>query len=69
MATYSSIKGAAVQTLASNSNNEGQIWYDSASDPFKLQKSYGTGAWISGGAYQQQFMVMQELELQQQVFQ
>ena len=50
MATYSSIKGAAVQTLASNSNNEGQIWYDSASDPFKLQKSYGTGAWISGGA-------------------
>ena len=49
MATYSSIKGAAVQTLASNSDNQGQIWYDTASNPFKLQK-YNAASWASGGS-------------------
>ena len=49
MATYSTIKGTAVQTLASNAGNEGQIWYDTANNNFQLQKDYGTASWSTGG--------------------
>jgi len=52
MATYKGIQGYSVQTLGSDptaSENVGQLWYNTASNTWKLAVS-GAGAWASGGA-------------------
>lgn len=49
MATYKEIQGTAVQSLASNAGTiEGQIWYDTANNAFKLQ-AFVAAAWATGG--------------------
>ena len=49
MAEYREIFGEAIQSLASNSTTiEGQIWYDTANNVFRLQKAALTAAWSSG---------------------
>jgi hypothetical protein len=51
MATYKGIQGFTVQSLASDppaAQSVGQLWYNSASNVWKLSVS-GTGAWASGG--------------------
>jgi hypothetical protein len=49
MATYKGIQGTAVQSLASSTGTiEGQIWYDTANNVFRLQKAALTAAWSSG---------------------
>ena len=55
MSKYKEIKGFKVQTLASDpaapARNLGQVYYNSASNAFKVTKTvYGTGTWASGGA-------------------
>jgi len=48
MATYKGLKGLKVQSLASDPTaNEGQIWYNTASDTLKYD-SVAAGAWASG---------------------
>ena len=50
MATYKEVIGTAVQSLAnSTGTQEGQIWYDTANNVFKLQTVSTTGSWASGG--------------------
>ena len=50
MAEYREIQGAAVQSLASNTGTiEGQIWYDTANNLFKLQSYQAAGVWSTGG--------------------
>ena len=49
MAEYREIFGEAIQSLASNSTTiEGQIWYDTANNVFRLQKAALTAAWSRG---------------------
>jgi hypothetical protein len=52
MATYKGIQGTSVQSLASDpsptASVEGQLWYNSASNVWKISTS-GVGAWSSGG--------------------
>jgi len=53
MATYSTIKGFTIQSLASDPSPlvEGQVWYNSTSATLKGSPNFlGTGAWSSGGA-------------------
>ena len=51
MAEYREIQGAAVQSLASNTGTiEGQIWYDTANNAFKLESATTVGSWATGGA-------------------
>ena len=48
MATYKEIQGTAVQSLASNTGTiEGQIWYDTANNAFKLQTVTTTASWAT----------------------
>ena len=50
MTTYKEVNGTAVQSLANNTGTiEGQIWYDTDNNAFKLE-GYSTGTWSSGGA-------------------
>ena len=52
MATYKGIQGYTVQSLSSDptaSEAEGQLWYNSASNVWKISAA-GTGAWASGGS-------------------
>jgi hypothetical protein len=50
MAEYREIQGAAVQSLASSTGTiEGQIWYDTANNAFKLQGVVSADAWSTGG--------------------
>lgn len=50
MAEYREIQGAAVQSLASSTGTiEGQIWYDTANNAFKLESVTTAGAWASSG--------------------
>jgi len=51
MATYKGIQGYSVQSLASDppaAQSTGQLWYNSASNVWKLGVS-GAGAWAAGG--------------------
>jgi hypothetical protein len=52
MANYKGIQGYTVQSLASDptaSEVEGQLWYNSASNVWKVSVA-GAGAWAAGGA-------------------
>lgn len=50
MAEYRGIQGVAVQSLASNTGTiEGQIWYDTANNLFKLESYQAAGVWSTGG--------------------
>jgi hypothetical protein len=52
MAEYREIQGAAVQSLASSTGTiEGQIWYDTANNAFKLQSVTTSGTWASAPAF------------------
>ena len=53
MAEYREIQGAAVQSLASSTGTiEGQIWYDTANNVFKLE-SYQSATWATAPNYPQ----------------
>ena len=51
MTTLKELKGTRVQSLASDPSNpvEGQIWYNTTSNNFKVSKLVTAGAWSSGG--------------------
>jgi hypothetical protein len=52
MAEYRGIQGVAVQSLASNTGTiEGQIWYDTANNLFKLEASVASASWATGTNY------------------
>jgi hypothetical protein len=51
MTTYKEVNGTAVQSLAKNTGTiEGQIWYDTANNAFKLD-SYATASWATAPVY------------------
>ena len=52
MATYSTLKGFTIQSLASDppAPQEGQVWYNTTSTVLKGYGMQGTGAWASGDA-------------------
>jgi hypothetical protein len=52
MATYKGIQGFTIQNLSADPSNpiEGQVWYNSTSNVWKVEEATTAGAWASGGA-------------------
>ena len=50
MATYKEIQGFAVQNLSADPSNpiEGQVWYNSTSNVWKVEEATAAGAWATG---------------------
>ena len=51
MTTYKEIKGANIETVASDPSNptNGQIWFNTTTYVVKGNVNYGTGSWATGG--------------------
>jgi hypothetical protein len=51
MATYKGIKGFSIQNLSADPSNpiEGEMWYNSTSNVWKVEEATTAGAWASGG--------------------
>jgi hypothetical protein len=51
MATYKGIKGFSIQNLSADptENPEGQMWYNSTSNVWKVEELTAAGAWATGG--------------------
>jgi hypothetical protein len=54
MATYKGIQGFTIQNLSADPSNpiEGQVWYNSTSNVWKVEEATAVGAWASGGIYE-----------------
>ena len=52
MATYKGIQGFSIQNLSADPSNpiEGQVWYNSTSNVWKVEELTALGAWASGTA-------------------
>ena len=50
MATYKEIQGYTIQNLSSDTTSEGQVFYNTTDNKFKLATLQTTGAWASGGS-------------------
>jgi hypothetical protein len=51
MAEYRELVGEAVKQLSSNTGTiEGQIWYDTSANNFKLEAVTGSASWATGGS-------------------
>jgi hypothetical protein len=50
MATYKGIQGFTIQNLSADptDGNEGQVWYNSTSNVWKVQDATATGSWATG---------------------
>jgi hypothetical protein len=50
MATYKGIQGFSIQNLSADPSNpiEGQIWYNSTSNVWKVEEATTAGAWATG---------------------
>jgi hypothetical protein len=51
MTTYKGIKGFSIQNLSADPSNliEGEMWYNSTSNVWKVEEATAAGAWASGG--------------------
>jgi hypothetical protein len=51
MATYKGIKGFSIQNLSADPSNpiEGEMWYNSTSNVWKVEEATTAGAWATGG--------------------
>jgi hypothetical protein len=51
MATYKGIQGFTIQNLSADPSNpiEGQVWYNSTSNVWKVEEATAVGAWATGG--------------------
>jgi hypothetical protein len=51
MATYKGIQGFTIQNLSADPSNpiEGQVWYNSTSNVWKVEEATTAGAWATGG--------------------
>ena len=51
MATYKGIQGFTIQNLSADPSNpiEGQVWYNSTSNVWKVEEATAAGAWATGG--------------------
>ena len=51
MATYKGIKGFSIQNLSADPSNpiEGEMWYNSTSNVWKVEELTAAGAWATGG--------------------
>jgi hypothetical protein len=51
MTLYKGIQGFSVQNLSADPTdpNEGQVWYNSTSNVWKVEEATTAGAWASGG--------------------
>jgi hypothetical protein len=52
MATYKGIQGFTIQNLSADPSNpiEGQVWYNSTSNVWKVEEATAAGAWATGNA-------------------
>jgi hypothetical protein len=52
MATYKGIQGFTIQHLSADPSNpiEGQVWYNSTSNVWKVQEATASGTWATGGS-------------------
>jgi hypothetical protein len=50
MATYKGIQGFSIQNLSADPSNpiEGQVWYNSTSNVWKVEEVTAAGAWATG---------------------
>jgi hypothetical protein len=50
MATYKGIKGFSIQNLSADPSNpiEGEMWYNSTSNVWKVEELTTAGAWATG---------------------
>jgi hypothetical protein len=50
MATYKGIKGFSIQNLSADPSNpiEGEMWYNSTSNVWKVEEATAAGAWATG---------------------
>jgi hypothetical protein len=50
MATYKGIQGFTIQNLSADPSNpiEGQVWYNSTSNVWKVEEATAAGAWATG---------------------
>jgi hypothetical protein len=50
MATYKGIQGFTIQNLSADPSNpiEGEIWYNSTSNVWKVEEATAVGAWATG---------------------
>jgi hypothetical protein len=53
MATYKGIQGFTIQNLSADPSNpiEGQVWYNSTSNVWKVEEATTVGAWATGGNF------------------
>jgi hypothetical protein len=51
MATYKGIQGFTIQNLSADPSNpiEGQVWYNSTSNVWKVEELTTVGSWATGG--------------------
>jgi hypothetical protein len=51
MATYKGIQGFTIQNLSADPSNpiEGQVWYNSTSNVWKVEEATTAGSWATGG--------------------
>ena len=51
MATYKGIQGFTIQNLSADPSNpiEGQVWYNSTSNVWKVEEATTVGSWATGG--------------------
>jgi hypothetical protein len=51
MTTYKGIQGFTIQNLSADPSNpiEGQVWYNSTSNVWKVEEATTAGAWATGG--------------------
>ena len=52
MTTYKGIQGFTIQNLSADPSNpiEGQVWYNSTSNVWKVEELTTAGAWATGGS-------------------
>jgi hypothetical protein len=52
MATYKGIKGFSIQNLSADPSNpiEGEMWYNSTSNVWKVEELTTAGAWATGNS-------------------
>jgi hypothetical protein len=50
MATYKGIQGFTIQNLSADPSNpiEGQVWYNSTSNVWKVEEATTVGSWATG---------------------
>jgi hypothetical protein len=72
MATYKGIQGFTIQNLSADPSNpiEGQVWYNSTSNVWKVEELTTAGAWATGNnlnTAREALLQVQELVLKQLV--